>query len=76
MSNPTKQQQQAINRLRYDSDFKQYNDYLRAELEDAKAALIEVSNEDVSRLQGYAQAIAKLLAVADPPASTPAGRIF
>ena len=76
MANPTKQQQQAINRLRYESDFKQYNDYLRAELEETKAALVLAPTTEIQRLQGYAQMIVKLLELAEPPASTPAARTF
>lgn len=76
MPNPTKQQQAAINRLRHDHDFQQFLNYLRAELEDAKAALVDAAPEGLQKLQGKAQAIVALLSVAETQASTPAARTF
>lgn len=76
MANPTKQQAQALSRLHYDSDFQQFRELLRAELEDTKAALVEALQVEVPKLQGYAQALNRMLSVTAPTESTPKGRTF
>lgn len=57
-------------RIGRDNGFQEFVGYLRAELEDAKAALVNAEPSGFQRLQGRAQALTDILVLVDPKPTT------
>lgn len=57
---------ESLKRLRRDADFQEVTKFLLAELEDAKAVLVDADDTKFSRLQGRARGVRDVLEFLEP----------
>lgn len=55
-----------LNRIRRETGFQSFIEYLRAELEDARTVLVNADKKSVQRLQGRAQMLTEIVELVDP----------